>query len=75
LFTSKKSTKDEEEENGRIALLVKTNKESPLTCKIPAIQEEQAEDDVAPVTAEYVPAKASDERYGEVHSKTSSRQP
>ena len=31
---------------------------------VPAIQAEQVEDDVAPVTAEYVPAKASDEEYG-----------
>ncbi len=31
---------------------------------VPAIQAEQVADDVAPVTAEYVPAKASDEEYG-----------
>ena len=30
---------------------------------VPAIQTEQVADDVAPVTAEYVPAKASDEEY------------
>ncbi len=29
--------------------------------KVPAIQAEQVEDDVAPVTAEYVPAKVSHE--------------
>ena len=33
---------------------------------VPAIQAEQVADDVAPVTAEYVPAKASDEEYGHV---------
>ncbi len=36
-----------------------------MTCvvetHVPAIQAEQVEDDVAPVTAEYVPAKARDE--------------
>ncbi len=37
----------------------------------PAIQSEQVEDDVAPVTAEYVPAKASHEEYGLVDSNTS----
>ena len=31
---------------------------------VPAIQAEQVEDDVAPVTAEYVPAKVSHEEYG-----------
>jgi hypothetical protein len=31
---------------------------------LPAIQAEQVEDDVAPVTAEYVPAKGSDEELG-----------
>jgi hypothetical protein len=35
-----------------------------MKAKIPAIQTEQVEDDVAPVTAEYVPAKAWDEEYG-----------
>jgi hypothetical protein len=30
----------------------------------PAIQAEHVEDDVAPVKAEYVPAKASHEEYG-----------
>ena len=37
----------------------------------PAIQAEQVEDDVAPVTAEYVPAQASDEEYAYVESNTS----
>ena len=32
--------------------------------QVPAIQAEQVEDNVAPVTAEYVPAKASHEEYG-----------
>ncbi len=32
--------------------------------KVPATQAEQVADDVAPVTAEYVPAKARDEEYG-----------
>jgi hypothetical protein len=31
---------------------------------VPAIQAEQVADDVAPVTAEYVPARARDEEYG-----------
>jgi hypothetical protein len=31
---------------------------------VPAIQVEQVEDNVAPVTVEYVPAKARDEEYG-----------
>jgi hypothetical protein len=31
--------------------------------QLPAIQSEQVEDDVAPATAEYVPAKVSDEEY------------
>ncbi len=37
---------------------------------VPAIQAEQVVDDVAPVTAEYVPAKASDEEYGHVDLNT-----
>jgi hypothetical protein len=37
---------------------------------LPAIQAEQVEDDVAPVTAEYVPAKARDEEYVLDDSKT-----
>ena len=32
-----------------------------METKLPAIQAEQVEDDVAPVMAEYVPAKARDE--------------
>jgi hypothetical protein len=32
--------------------------------RIPAIQAEQVKDDVAPVTVEYVPAKASHKEYG-----------
>ena len=39
--------------------------------QVPAIQAEQVEDDVAPVAAEYVPAKVSHEEYGLVDSKTS----
>ncbi len=35
-----------------------------IETKVPAIQAEQVEDDVAPVTAEYVPAKTRDEEYG-----------
>ena len=35
-----------------------------METKLPAIQAEQAEDDVAPVTAEYVPAKTRDECTG-----------
>ncbi len=31
---------------------------------VPGIHAEQVEDDVAPVAAEYVPAKARDEEYG-----------
>jgi hypothetical protein len=39
--------------------------------ELPARQAEQVEDDVAPVTAEYVPAIASDEEYARVDSNTS----
>ncbi len=35
-----------------------------IETNLPAMQAEQVEDDVAPVTVEYVPAKASDEEYG-----------
>ena len=42
-----------------------------MKTKLPAIQAEQVEDDVAPVTAEYVPAKASDQEYGLADSNTS----
>ncbi len=42
-----------------------------METKVPAIQAEQVEDDVAPVTAEYVPAKARDEEYAYVDSNTS----
>ncbi len=35
-----------------------------IETQIPAIQAEQVEDDVAPVTAEYVPTKASHEEFG-----------
>jgi hypothetical protein len=38
---------------------------------VPAIQAEQVEVDVAPVTAEYVPAKTSDEEHAYVDSNTS----
>jgi hypothetical protein len=38
---------------------------------LPAIQAEQVEDDVAPVTAEYVPAKLSDEKHAYVELNTS----
>jgi hypothetical protein len=34
-----------------------------METQVPAIQAEQVSDDVAPVTAEYVPAKASNEEY------------
>jgi hypothetical protein len=37
---------------------------------LPAIQAEQVEFDVAPVAAEYVPAKTSDEEYAYVNSNT-----
>ena len=36
-----------------------------METKLPAIQAEQVEDDVAPATAEYVPEKASDEEWVE----------
>ncbi len=39
--------------------------------KLPAIQAEQVEDDVAPVTAEYVPAKMSHEECAYVDSNKS----
>ncbi len=42
-----------------------------MATKLPAIQAEQVEDDVAPVTAEYVPAKASEGEYAYVDSNTS----
>jgi hypothetical protein len=35
-----------------------------METKLPAIQAEQVEDDVAPVAAEYVPAKARNEEHG-----------
>ncbi len=35
-----------------------------MKTKVPAVQAEQVEDDVAPVTAEYVPTKAEGEKYG-----------
>jgi hypothetical protein len=35
-----------------------------METKLPAIQAKQVEEDVAPVTAEYVPGKARDEEYG-----------
>jgi hypothetical protein len=38
--------------------------QSHIETQVPAIQAEQVEDDVAPVTEEYVPAKARDEEYG-----------
>ncbi len=41
--------------------------------KVPSIQKEQVEDEVALVTAEYVPAEASDEKYGEVDLKTNTQ--
>jgi hypothetical protein len=41
--------------------------------KLPAIQVVQVEDNVASVTAEYVPAKASDEEYVHVDSNTNKR--
>jgi hypothetical protein len=42
-----------------------------MKTKQPAIQAEQVEDDVAPVTAEYVPAKASNTECAYVDSNTS----
>jgi hypothetical protein len=42
-----------------------------MATKLPAIQAVQVEDDVAPVTAEYVPAKARDEEQAYVDSNTS----
>ncbi len=39
--------------------------------KLPAIHAEHVDNDVAPVTAEYVPAKASNEGYVYVDSNTS----
>jgi hypothetical protein len=42
-----------------------------MEATLPAIQVEQVESDVAPVTAEYVPAQASDEEYAYVESNTS----
>jgi hypothetical protein len=41
-----------------------------METKLPARQAEQVEDDVAPVTAEYVPANARDEEYARVDSNT-----
>ena len=41
-----------------------------METQVPAIQAEQVEDDVAPVTAEYVPAKAWGEEYEYVDSNT-----
>jgi hypothetical protein len=41
---------------------------SQVETQVPALQAEQVEDDVAPVTAEYVPAKPRDEEYGYVDS-------
>jgi hypothetical protein len=75
------------EKGGRGGELVKTTNEMPvmsrtpkpsppqsmtyMEAKLPAIQAEQVEDDVAPVAAEYVPAKPSDEEYAYVDSNTS----
>jgi hypothetical protein len=42
-----------------------------MKTKLPAIQAEQVEDDVPPVTAEYVPAKASNEEHAYVDLNTS----
>ncbi len=42
-----------------------------METKLPAIQAEQVEFDVAPVMAEYVPAQASDEEYAYVELNTS----
>ncbi len=44
-----------------------------IDTQVPAIQAEQVKDDVAPVTAEYVPAKSSHEEYGKVDSNTSNQ--
>jgi hypothetical protein len=42
-----------------------------METKLPAIQAEQVEDDVAPVAPEYVPEKKSDEEYGHADLNTS----
>jgi hypothetical protein len=42
--------------------------------RIPAVQTEQVEDDVAPVKAEYVPAKARHVNYEYVDLKTSTQE-
>jgi hypothetical protein len=42
-----------------------------METKVPAIQAEQVEDDVAPVAEEYVPAKARNEEYEYFDSNTS----
>jgi hypothetical protein len=44
---------------------------SHVETNVPAIQAEQDESDVAPMTAEYVPAKAMDKEYAQVDSKLS----
>ncbi len=42
-----------------------------METQLPAMQAEQVEDDLAPATAEYFPAKASHEEYAYVDSNTS----
>ncbi len=54
-----------------VSLLVQDNNNSNpnpnqlyIDTKVPALQAMHVEDNVAPVTAEYVPVQASDEEYG-----------
>jgi hypothetical protein len=56
------------ENKNELPVMSKTPRPSPQSNdiwrqKLPAIQAEQVEDDVAPVKAEYVPARASEEEY------------
>ncbi len=44
-----------------------------METQLPATQAEQVEDDVAPVTTEYVPAKASHEEYSKANQKAKRR--
>ena len=44
-----------------------------MEIKLPAIQAEQVEDELAPLAAEYVPAQASDEEYAQAFRYNSSR--
>ena len=44
-----------------------------METQLPAIQAEQVEDDVAPMTTEYVPAKASHEEYSKTVTSESDK--